>query len=114
MKHKIKIQTGVPIVAEQLKNLISIHEDTGSTPGHGSPIAMSCGVGCRYGSDPTLLWLWYRPAATPSIRPLAWEIPYAMGVALKSKKIKNKTRTNSTLLSLKITTRKKIKFQISI
>ena len=25
---------------------------------------MSCGVGCRCSSDPVLLWLWHRPAAT--------------------------------------------------
>ena len=46
---------------------------------------MSCGVGGRCGSDPELLWLWCRPAATAPIRPLIWELPYAMGVALKSK-----------------------------
>ena len=44
---------------------------------------MSCGVGCRRGSDPSLLWLWRRLAATAPIRPLAWEPPYAVGVALK-------------------------------
>ena len=32
-----------------------------------------------------------RPAAIALIRPLAWEIPYAVGVALKSKKKKKKT-----------------------
>ena len=30
---------------------------------------MSCGVGCRRGSDLSLLWLWHRPAATAQIRP---------------------------------------------
>ena len=39
----------------------------------------------RLGSDPMLLWLWYRPAAVAPIRPLAWEPPYAMCAALKSK-----------------------------
>ena len=48
---------------------------------------MSCGVGCRHGSDPSLLWLWHRLAATASIQPLAWEPPYAMGAALEKKKI---------------------------
>ena len=47
---------------------------------------MSCGVGRRHGSDPGLLWLWYRSAAVAPIGPLAWELPYASGVALKSKK----------------------------
>ena len=51
---------------------------------------MSCGVGRRQGSDPTLLWLWCRPEATALVRPLAWEPPYAANVALKSKtKTKN-------------------------
>ena len=47
---------------------------------------MSCGVGCRHGSDPALLWLWRRPAAATSIRPLASELPYAAGMALRRKK----------------------------
>ena len=33
-----------------------------------------------------LLWLWCRPAAVALTGPLAWEPPYAMGVALKRKK----------------------------
>ena len=52
---------------------------------------MSCGVGCRCGSDPELLCLWYRPAAIAPIRPLAWELPYASGVALTRQKQKQKT-----------------------
>ena len=47
---------------------------------------MSCGVGRRQGSEPALLWLWHRLAATAPIGPLAWEPPHATGVALKSKK----------------------------
>ena len=43
---------------------------------------MSCGVSLRRGSDPTLLWLWCRLAAAALTRPLAWELPYASGVAL--------------------------------
>ena len=37
----------------------------------------------RHGSD--LAWLWLWPAAIAPIWPLAWELPYALGVALKSK-----------------------------
>ena len=33
-----------------------------------------------------LLWLWYRPAAAAPIQPLAWELPYAAGAAVKRKK----------------------------
>ena len=49
---------------------------------------INCGVGHRCSSDPALLWLWL--AAAVLIPPLAWGFPCAMGVALKSKKIKNK------------------------
>ena len=42
---------------------------------------MSCGVGCRRGLDPVLLWLWHRPVATAPIQPLVWEPPYAAGAA---------------------------------
>ena len=55
---------------------------------------MSCGVGLRCGSDPALLWLWRRLAAAAPIRPLAWEPPYATGVAPeKDKKQKETERT---------------------
>ena len=59
--------------------------------GEESGIAVSCGVGCGCGSDPTLLWLWCSLAAVAPIQPLAWELPYAMGVAVKKKK-QNKTK----------------------
>ena len=49
---------------------------------------MSCGVGCRCGLDPELLWLWHRPVATAPIRPLAWEPPYAVGAVLEKGKKK--------------------------
>jgi len=42
---------------------------------------VSCGVGCRRGSDPALLWLWRRLVATAPIQPLAWEPPYAARAA---------------------------------
>ena len=54
---------------------------------------MSCVVGRRRGSDPTLLWLWCRPAATALIRPLAWEPPYAAGMALEKTKTKQNKKT---------------------
>ena len=53
--------------------------------GRGSSIAVSRGVGCRCVSAPALLWLWCRPAAAALIQTLAWELPYVMGAALKSK-----------------------------
>ena len=51
---------------------------------------MSCGVGCICGLDLALLWLWqwHRPAVAALIQPLAWELPYATGEALKRQKKK--------------------------
>ena len=58
---------------------------------------MSCGVGHRRSLDLALLWLWCRLAATAPIRPLAWEPPNAVGVALeKTKKKRKKKETHGT------------------
>ena len=52
---------------------------------------MSYGVGHRHGLNLALLWLWCRPAAAFLIRPIARELPYATGAALKKmKKFKKK------------------------
>ena len=59
---------------------------------------MSYGIGHRRGSDPELLWLWCRPAAIAPIRPLAWELPYAGGVALKSKQKQKQNKQPPSLL----------------
>ena len=44
-------------------------------------------------SNPALLWLWHRLAATAPIRPLGWEPPYATGAALKRQKKEKKLST---------------------
>ena len=56
---------------------------------------MSCGAGCRYVSDPTLLQLWHRPAATAPIGHLAWKPPQAAGEALKRQKGREKKKEKS-------------------
>ena len=69
---------------------------------------MSCGVGCRRGSDPALLWLWRRPAATAPIRPLAWEPSYAVGAALEKAKRHTKNRNEKGEVTTDITEIKRI------
>ena len=57
-------------------NLTRNHEVAGSIPGPTQLV-----------KDLALLWLWCKTAAVALIRPLAWEPPHTMGVALKSKKV---------------------------
>ena len=61
-------------MAQWLMNPTKNRAVAGSVPGlahwvKGSGIAVRCGVGCRHGLDPTLLWLWRRPVATALIGP---------------------------------------------
>ena len=51
---------------------------------------MSFSGSLRQGLDSILLWLWYRLAAVALIQIPRWELPYAMGVALKRQKKKKK------------------------
>ena len=61
---------------------------------------MSCGVGCRHGSDLALLYLWCRLVAMALILPLALESPYATCAALKDKKTtkQNKQKIQSDII----------------
>ena len=65
---------------------------------------MTCRVGRKCSLDLAWLRLWRRAVATAPIWPLAWESPYAMGVALKRQQQQKKLK-----LIIKILSRKKTK-----
>jgi len=61
---------------------------------------VSCGVGCRRGLDPALLWLQCRLADAALILPLAWELPYGASVALKIRRMIRKQAHHPSHLKL--------------
>ena len=96
-----KLNCGVPVVAQQKQIwLVSMRTQVQSLAWlSGLSILCCCELRCvswshRCGLDPLLLWLWRRPAAAALIQPPAWELSYAAGVALKSKKERKKEKLN--------------------
>ena len=66
---------------------------------------MGCGVGHRRGSDPALLWLWYRLSAAAPIQPLAWEPTYAAGSGPRKDKKKKREREELSFFAYEMITK---------
>ena len=69
-------------------NSTSIHKDANSVPGLAQCVKdplFCCELWCGLQTHCDLALLWRRPTAMALIQPLAWELPYASGVALKTK-----------------------------
>ena len=64
-----------PLWLSRFRTRCGLHEDVGLIPGL-----------TQWVRKLVSLWLWCRPAAADPIRRLGWELPYAMGVALKRKR----------------------------
>ena len=69
-----------------ITNPTRIHEDAGLIPGPALWVKHEVWRSCRCSSEPVLLWLCCRLAAAALILSLVWELPYAVGVALKKEK----------------------------
>ena len=82
-------------MTQQVTNPTSIHEDADSIPALAqwilSFLELWCGLKTWLRSQ-VLLWLWRRPAAAALIQPLAQELLYAIGAAIKAKKKKKKKK----------------------
>ena len=93
-------------MAQQAKNLTSMHEDACPIPGLIQwlrnpvlPKAAEC-VAYGLGWDLVVLWLWLKPAVAALIRPLSQEFPNAVGAALKKKKKKKFLILMKSILSI--------------
>ena len=69
-----------------VRNTASIHEDTGLIPGPTQWVREYCELQCR--SQMCISVAVARLAGAAPIQPLAWELPYAAGTALKRPKKK--------------------------
>ena len=74
---------------------------------------MSCGVGCRHGSGPALLWLWRRLVATAPIGPLAREPPYAVEAALEKAKRQKQKQTKKKNPKTPVLSKAMCRFSVS-
>ena len=85
---RLQVQSLALLTGLRIQHCLKLHSRRKMRLGSG--VAVSWNVGHRCYLDLVLLWLWlwHRLAATPPVRPLAWEPPYAMDMALKRQKEK--------------------------
>ena len=85
-----RIKRTVPVVAQRVKDQCSLHEDVCQSLTSLNRLRIrhchKLGIDHRCSSDPVLLLLWLRPAAGAPSEPIAQELLYAMGVAVKRKR----------------------------
>ena len=66
------VSGALPLWFSGLRTPHSVHDDMGLVPGLAQQVKdppwPGCGIGCRCGSDPALLWRWCRPAAAALIQ----------------------------------------------
>ena len=93
---------GVPVVAQQVKNLTQCPQRCRFDPwprsvGYGSNVATSYSIGHRCGSDLALPWLWHRPEVAVPIQLLVWKL-YMPQVSPSKEKKKKKENIQARLL----------------
>ena len=62
---------------------MGVHEDRGLIPGLAQWVNNLLMPHAVKVTDAAWIQLWCRPAAAAQIQPLAWDLPYAIGVALR-------------------------------
>ena len=88
-----KDNSWVPTVVQQVKNMTSIHEDSGSIPGLAQYVRICHCYKLRHRSQMQLMqcaMAVVQAGSSAPFWPLVWEPPYAMGAGLKIRKKKKR------------------------
>ena len=104
-RKRLRNRAEVPVVVQQKRIWLASMRMQVQTLAFlsGLPILCCHELWCRlqmWLRSSAFLLLWYKPAATAPIWPLAWELPYAIGAALKRPKKKKVLPNTSKIVSL--------------